>query len=134
MVGANAAMKLSPTVFSLKKSFAANYSSYATPTDATHARIVISHEINHTLLQAVKVRTGVDWSKAYQQRVRRDWAKIKNPTAPEEEAVTELGLKIQSLNYYVSIASDEIEMNPEIQSEIDGWAADFLLALNEKSG
>ncbi len=129
LVGANAAIKLSSTVFSLEKSYAANYSSYAAPNDVTHARIVISHEINHILFRAVKARTSIDWAKVYQQRVQRDWARIQDPTAPEQEAVTEFGLKIQSQHYYFSLGSKQIETNSEIISEIDSWAIDFLSAL-----
>ncbi len=129
LVGANAAIQLSPTVFSLEKSKAANYSSYAAPNDVTHARVVLSHEINHILFRAVKARTGVDWAKIYEQRVQRDWATIPDPMAPEQEAVTELGLKLQSQQYYFSLGSREIETNSVIISAIDDWAADFLAAL-----
>ncbi len=131
MVGANSTMKLSPTVFNIKKAIAANYSTYAASNDQAYARIMIGHEIDHILFWAIKARTGVDWAKVYQQRVRRDWSKVNSLTAPEEEAVTELSLKIQSMIYYFNLDTGKIETDPEIVKEIDDWAANVLAALKK---
>lgn len=129
--GADSSIMLSPTVFSMEKALAANYSSYAANNETAHAQIVIGHEISHLLIRAVKARSGINWSKSYEQRVRRDWASIQNVKASEEEAVTELSLNILQMGYYFSINADNPETNPGMVAEIDGWVADFLAALQD---
>ena len=124
-------MKLSPTVFSLEKAATANYSCYAAADEAAHAQIVIGNEISDLLIRAVKARSGINWSKFYQQWVQRDWASINNIKAPEEEAVTELSLNVLQKGYYFSINADNPETNPVMVAEIDGWVADFLAALQD---
>jgi hypothetical protein len=128
-VGANADIKLSPTVFSREKSTAAGYSCYAAQDDDTYAQIVLGHEIGHVLVQAAQHRTSVDWAEVYAERVDRDWEKFSDPKAPLEEAVTEFSLLILGQGYYFSINEDAREIDPEIVVEIDSWASDFLRAL-----
>jgi hypothetical protein len=129
--GADSSMKLSPTVFSIEKAQASNYSVYGASDEAMHAQIVIGHEIGHLLLRAVRDRTGVKWAKTYQQRITRDWERIKDPKAPEEEAVTELSLKVLKTGYFISINADIPETDPEIVAAIDGWSVDFLEVLQK---
>jgi hypothetical protein len=92
---------------------------------------VIGHEIGHLLVHAALERSGMDWSKIYEQRVERDWASINDRQAPEEEAVTELGLKVLQAGYFFSLNAREVESNPVIVFEINGWIADFLGVWNE---
>jgi hypothetical protein len=131
-VGANNEIKLSPTVFSLEQSAAAHFPSYATGSESLHSRIVIGHEIAHILLDAVRDQTGLDWAKEYEQRVSRNWAwmaLLRKPVVAEEEAVTELSLKVLRANYYFSLYTGEAEADTQVLSEIDDWASDFLLDL-----
>ena len=60
-IGAGTAIELSPTVFSLQKSNAANYSIYGAANEAAHAQVVIGHEIGHLLVWAAEKETGVNW-------------------------------------------------------------------------
>lgn len=128
-VGANSAIKLGVTVFSCERASAENYSLYGTRNEARHAQIVIGHEISHLLIRAVLAETGVDWSKAYEERVPRNWQRMNDPKAPLEEAVTELSLSVLESGYYIYLFEDELEDNPEMLSKIDAWVKDFLDAL-----
>jgi hypothetical protein len=130
-VGAYSNVLLSPTVFSVKKSLAANYSTYTTTDETMHARIVIGHEIGHVLLDSITHRTGIDWSNAYRLRVAHDWTEGRDPRSPEEEAVTNLSLKIQSMNYYYDFASGTREENSKIVYQIDAWVASVLKVLRK---
>lgn len=127
--GADSSMKLSSTVFNIEKALEANYSNYGASDETTHAQIVIGHEIGHLLIRAVRDRTGVFWSKTYQQRIMRDWDRIKDPKAPEEEAVTELSLKVLKVGYFISINADIPETDPDIVAAIETWSVDFLTTL-----
>jgi hypothetical protein len=127
--GANNEIKLSPTVFSLEKAAAAHFPCYATSSDAVHARIVIGHEVAHILLDAVREQTGLDWANEYERRVSRNWAwmaLLRKPVVAEEEAVTEISLKVLHLNYYFSLYTGESETDAQLLTEIDDWANDFL--------
>jgi hypothetical protein len=124
--GADSSMKLGPIVFSLEKATAANYSSYCAGDDETYARVVIGHEIGHLLVRATKASTGADWSKSYEKRVNRDWHSLNSSRASEEEAVTELSLKVLGLGYVFPRNVRQAETQPEIIAQIDGWAEDFL--------
>ena len=128
-VGACTDIELSPTVFSLKKSMAANYSVYAAPNEAAHAQVVIGHEIAHLLVWAIEERSGVNWSNAYAERVGRNWKKMSHPTAPMEEAVTNLSLKVAQMGYFFNNNKDKPEADPKIAAAIDAWTVDFLTAL-----
>ena len=127
-IGAGTAIELSPTVFSLQKSNAANYSVYGAVDEATHAQIVIGHEIGHLLVWAAERETGLNWSNIYAQRVHRNWA-AADATAPMEEAVTNLSLKVSGMGYFFSLSKDKPETDPRTRAEIDAWTVDFLTAL-----
>ncbi len=129
-IGADTAIELSPTVFSLQKSAAANYSVYAAVDEVAHAKIVIGHEIAHLLIWAAERETGLNWSNIYAQQVQRSWAKL-DPTAPMEEAVTNLSLKVTGMGYSFSLNKDKPETTPRTRAEIDAWTADFLAALRQ---
>lgn len=129
LVGANASMKLSPTVFSLKKSQVAGYSAYGAGDDETYARIVIGHEVGHLLVHAAKARTGINWEELYAERVKRNWQFIKDSQAPAEEAVTQLSLKVNQAGYYFRLSGNQPEAYPENLACIDGWVTDFIQVL-----
>jgi hypothetical protein len=128
-VGANSEITLSPTVFSLELSNARNYSVYASTDETAHAQIVIGHEVGHILVKAILRRTGVDWEQVYRQGVGRSWETIGDPTAPGEEAVTELSLYVQGMGYFFSLDGDEPETDPQVTGEINRWVLDFIKAL-----
>lgn len=130
-VGANSAIMLSPTVFSLEKARANNYHTFCTDLEEAHAEIIIGHEIGHQLVRASRARNGVNWAKSYELRVKRDWRHINNPQAPEEEAVTELSLKVLKLGYYLDLDGDKIESDPRIVAGIGGWVANFTQSLKQ---
>ncbi len=127
-IGAGTAIELSPTVFSLQKSNAANYSIYGAAEEAAHAQVVIGHEIGHLLIWAAERETGVNWSSVYAQQVHRNWTKL-DPTAPMEEAVTNLSLKVSDAGYFFSLNQDRPETDPRTRAEIAAWTVDFLAAL-----
>lgn len=129
--GADSSMKLSPTVFSIEKALASNYSTYGASDETMHAQIVIGHEISHLLFRAVRDTTGVKWSENYAQQVSRDWASLIDRKAPEEEAVTEFSLKVMDAGYFFSINADAPESDAKIIAEIDEWADEFLSALQK---
>jgi hypothetical protein len=125
-VGADSSMKLSPTVFSREKSQAANYSTYGARDDETYARIVIGHEIGHLLVQAAKAWTGINLAELYKERVKRNWQRINDSQAPDEEAVTQLSLKVNQADYYFRMSDGQPEAYPENLVCIDGWVTDFI--------
>jgi hypothetical protein len=136
-VGANNEIMLSPTVFSLELSGAAQYPNYAAGSEAEHARIVIGHEIAHILLDTAREPTGRDWAKEYEQRVSRNWAwmaLLRKPVLAEEEAVTELSLKVLHAGYYFCLYTGEAETDTQVLNEIDAWASDFLRELKGAGG
>lgn len=126
MVGADSGITLSPTVFSLEKSLAAGFNSFATGDDERHAQIIIGHEIGHILIWAAETRTGIDWTKAYEEQVKRDWPGMHDSKMPIEEAVTELSLNVLNTGYYLNLCGDSPETDPEILAQIDGWVEAFL--------
>lgn len=131
ILGANSEIRLSPTVFSMALADAADYPCYAAASEEIHAQIVIGHEIAHILHFIALARSGTDWVKVYEQRVSRDWPGMNNPKASTEESVTELSLKVLGTGYFYNRSAIEPESDPQIASEIDAWAEDFLAALKE---
>ncbi len=133
-IAANSEIRLSPTVFSMDLAETSGFPCYAAANEDAHAQIVLGHEIGHILVNAAKAQTGVDWGETYAQRISRNWAWmaiLQEPVSPNEEAVTELSLKALNAGYYFSLYTGEPESDPQIASEIDAWAEDFLAALKE---
>ena len=86
---------------------------------------MIGHEIGHLLVQAAKARTGINLAELYEERVKRNWQRINDSQAPDEEAVTQLSLKVNPADYYFRMSDGQPEAYPENLACINGWVTDL---------
>ncbi len=128
-IGAGSWIVLGPTSFSMELANRSNFSCYGAETDEQHTMIVLGHELSHLLVLAAERQTGVNWSAVYQQHVERDWARLGDLQGAEEEAVTQLSLKVLRMGYTYSLNEDTREIRTAIIYEVTVWTRDFLAAL-----
>jgi RHS repeat-associated protein len=128
-VGADASIRLGSTTFDMNFAKQNRYANYGAGSDEERAQIVLGHEIAHILISEEKKRSGVDWATEYSSSVPQgDGKSWDPPSAPEQEAVTNLALHVLNKGYYWNAAISAEEPGSRT-SAINSWTYNFLLAL-----